>query len=666
MPPTQVTSHGQRFPELDGLRALAVAAVVLFHCEVAGLLDAGFFGVDVFFTISGFIITAILLKDYRKTGEFGFVNFYFRRLKRLMPPVLGLIALALAFTPLISLDAYKRLVADVPAALLYYSNWWQIFEKQDYFDTTPHVLRHLWSLAVEEQFYLLWPPILYAVLKRRGARATGLVALALAVLSTLWMAWCYAQNADSPDQNRIYLGADTHAMGLLVGAALACFWNPWEARAAAPFTRHAGRMLALAALGALAAMSILINTSDPLLYQGSFLLVPLLSAIVAYFTMTDPASLLSRLLRTAPVQWVGLRSYSIYLVHWLIFTWMRLVGWTDFSHPVVLLPALVAVGLLAEVMYRCIELPTTGFNFSNPAAWPRMATFATYLVLAGGLTWASLPDEQPVSLAVAPAPVLPVPPSPVQAAAAPAAVAPAADDALDANLKISGGKEIVAIGDSVLLGASDHLSKTIPGIRIDAQVGRQASQGLKVVQQLRGKLTGESTVLLHLGTNGYINEAQFRELLNALADCKAVLVINVHAERRWTAPNNEMIERMTREFSNVRLINWSQVSAQRPEYFNKDGIHLTKKGILALATQIKLATGGEPLGPESMLASAPARPTVHQVAAVDPRLTAAPEVSAAAAAAADPTPAPANPPTPHEGETAPAESNPDKPQPAKG
>lgn len=591
-----------RFAELDGLRALAVVSVILFHCEVSGLLSAGFFGVDIFFMISGFIITAKLMDEFRRQGDFRFPTFYFRRLKRLMPPVLGLIVLAAVTVPSAD-DAFDHFRSDVPAALAYVSNWWQIFHAQGYFDTTPLVLKHLWSLAVEEQFYFLWPALAYLALKRFGEKATGVLALLLALASTAWMAWLFQPDIDSALRNRLYLGSDTHAMGLFAGAALAGFWNPWRAATRGTLARWGWRIAALAALGILGWMMQAMNNDHPWTYEGAFLLVPLLTCVVAYTAMGDRGFLLSRLFRTRVMQWLGVRSYSLYLVHWLVFTWMRLHGWTDFSEPAVLAGGLLAVGVLAELLYRCTEAPMKKFDTRGLDARQMKTLVVSYsgavLALFAGTALYGIRPEPLVAAAPA------AQESPVQAPAAPetpgtTAAAPAiGDEELASNERISGGDDLFAIGDSVLKGAQAHLEKVIPGIRIDAAVGRQASQGLKVIQAWRADGGKAQTVLVHLGTNGYITESQYRALLAELADREHVLLVNVHVPKPWMKPNNEIIARMPADFPNVRVIDWDALSAARPAFFGKDNTHLTMKGIRALTAQIKEATGGTVIMPAS-------------------------------------------------------------------
>lgn len=659
---SKTTPGEPRFAELDGLRALAVVSVILFHCEVTGLLSGGFFGVDIFFMISGFIITARLMDEFRENGDFRFSRFYFRRLKRLLPPVVGLIVLAAATVPTAQ-GAFDQFRSDVPAALAYLSNWWQIHHEQSYFDTTPLVLKHLWSLAVEEQFYFVWPLLAWVALKRFGERATGVLALLLALASTAWMAWLYQPDIDNAMRNRLYLGSDTHAMGLFAGAALAGFWNPWIVAGRRRFALWFWRIASLVALAALGWLMQVLNNDDPATYQGAFLLAPVLTCVVAYTVMGDRAFALSWLLRTRAMQWLGVRSYSLYLVHWLVFSWMRLHGWRDFEDPSLLACGLIAVGLLAEALYRCTEAPmkklhTGGFDVRRMKTLVASYTGAALALFAA----TALYGIRPAPL-VAAAPAGPGSPmqTPVVAGTPNAAVDPAptiSDEELASNDRISGGDDLFAIGDSVLKGAQAHLEKVIPGIRIDAAVGRQASQGLKVVKEWRAAGGKAQTVLVHLGTNGYITESQYRALLAELADRERVLLVNVHVPKPWMKPNNEIIARMAADFPNVRVIDWKALSAAYPAFFGKDDTHLTVKGIRALSAQIKEASGGTVIMPSSgqdtMLAeskdsSRPLAPAASKPAAPDAATRRPASPAHQEAPATHPAPASAPPAVPETG-----------------
>jgi peptidoglycan/LPS O-acetylase OafA/YrhL len=621
MSPLSTHASSVRFRELDGMRAVAVVAVILFHCDLSGILNAGFFGVDIFFTISGFIITATLLKEHRQTGSLDFAGFYFRRLKRLLPPMLILLVLCCAMTAMLAPDALARFMADLPAALGYASNFWQIHTGQAYFDTTPHVLKHLWSLAVEEQFYLAWPILAWLALRTGGARAAGVLALLLAVASTVWMGYLFGQTSDAPDHNRLYLGTDTHAMGLLAGATLACCWNPW----APGIVRRGQRSAAVVALLLLSAMLLGMNEAEPALYLGCFLIVPVLTCIILYATVSDPRFAVSRWLRTGTVQWLGTRSYSLYLMHWPVFVGMDLCDAKHFSNPVLLATGLVLTGVLAEILYRCAEAPAAAWRpaFRPAALGSASAAYTLATLCLFAFTTRAWDAREEAALAAAQAEkaaiVAKLAAAERRAAEQARQAAVLAAAPIDSGEPISGGEDIYAIGDSVLLGTQAYLAKSIPGIRIDALKGRQASHGLKVVQDWLGKPHKASTVIVHLGTNGYINEGQFREILHALAGLPHVIVINVHADRRWTPPNNDIIARMKTAFPNVTVIDWHAVAAQHPEYFVKDGIHLTSKGIQAMTAQLKLATGGAVLTPEAatVLAHASqAQAKAHKISAV--------------------------------------------------
>jgi hypothetical protein len=409
------------------------------------------------------------------------------------------------------------------------------------------------------------------------------------------MAYLYEQNPDAVNHSRIYLGSDTHGIGLLMGAALACFWNPWTRHDNGRLARGFRLSAAILALAILGGMATLMNTSSTWLYRGAFLWVPLATCALIWAAMLDRTWFASALLRTAPMQWLGLRSYSLYLMHWPIFIWTRLLGYTDFSNWIILACVLSVVGVSAELLYRCVEAPSRDW-LKKPGRRIQWALIGGYGIIVGVFYLAavglrsSLPAlPLPTSTVATADPIAPIPAEPLKA------TTDAHDDALDATIRFSGGDKLFALGDSVLLGARDHLRKTIPGIQVDAEVARQAKHGRKVVRAWRDKLPGDATVLVHLGTNGYINEDDFRAILQDLAGCKSVILINMHAERRWTAPNNELIARMLRDYPNTRLVDWNAVSANRPEYFVTDGIHLTRSGILAFTEQIRIATGAEPL-----------------------------------------------------------------------
>src|SRR5437764_4777688 len=208
---------------IDGVRAIGLVAVLLYHADVSWM-PAGFLGVDVFFVVSGYLITSLLTAEWRDSGQIGLRAFWTRRARRLLPALFVLLVAVTAIGPIVARDSVVALRGDVVPAIAYVSNWWQIVHRQSYFSVIgrPPLLRHVWSLAVEEQFYLLFPPALVLGLRlaRGRIRLIGLAAAALGALSTLAMAVMWHPNADP---SRIYYGTDTRAVGLCVGVALALF-----------------------------------------------------------------------------------------------------------------------------------------------------------------------------------------------------------------------------------------------------------------------------------------------------------------------------------------------------------------------------------------------------------------------------------------------------------
>ncbi len=370
-------------PGLDGLRALAVIAVLLYHGELSWM-PGGFLGVEVFFVISGYLITALLLAQWRQSGRVDVKNFWLGRARRLLPALYLVLVVTLAYAVVFLPGEVAGLRGDVIAALGYVTNWYLVFGHESYFEAMgrPSLLRHLWSLAVEEQFYLVWPLVLALGLSFGGTRWRRrrmlLVALVGATASAVLMAILYRPEVDP---SRIYYGTDTRATGLLVGAALAFVWAPWRM---APETGSAAvkrlrlrrvksrsrlqrrwawttpillDLAGLAALGGLVLSCMRLGEFQPFLYRGGLASVSLLSAVVIMACVHPYTRLGASVLGRQPLRWIGLRSYGIYLWHWPIFMVTRpqldvpIEGW-----PLLAL-RLAATLVLADLSYRYVETP---------------------------------------------------------------------------------------------------------------------------------------------------------------------------------------------------------------------------------------------------------------------------------------------------------------------
>ncbi len=350
---------------LDGIRGLAALAVVLFHAGVSWL-PAGFVGVDVFFVVSGFLITALLVSERERSDETNLGQFWLRRVRRLLPVLVLVLIVTTVYAALVLQDTLGQHLHDLLMAAIYATNWDLIVRGVSYFEMfeRPSQLRHLWSLAVEEQFYIVWPILFTLVLRFLNLRWLWCIVAALAVLSVIWMIMLFTPGSDP---SRVYFGSDPRAFTILIGVAVGLFWKPWQ------FTwgRPVGLVMdLLALLGLVTVVGIMIigrHWSDWMYPWG--LLLTSLSTIVLVAFVIRPGSLIGRALGLAPLKWMGERSYSIYLWHWPV---MLALQWEFNFVPntvAMVLTGLIATFLLSEISYRLVESPMRRPQFWNPSRY---------------------------------------------------------------------------------------------------------------------------------------------------------------------------------------------------------------------------------------------------------------------------------------------------------
>jgi peptidoglycan/LPS O-acetylase OafA/YrhL len=691
-------------PGLDGMRAVAVIAVMLFHAQ-PGWIPGGFLGVDVFFVISGFLITSILLGEWRNRGGINLGGFWRGRARRLLAALFVLIGAVLAVAVVFLPDEVAGLRPEALAAATYVTNWYLIFDDQPYFETfgRPSLLLHLWSLAIEEQFYIVWPLVLLGGLKLLRARFMLVLTVAGAAASTLLMASLYDPDTDN---SRVYYGTDTRAAGLLIGSALAFVWVPGQVLELAGRTsRLALDSVGLVAAGVVVFLFFWLDASRSFLYLGGFALLDI-AAVVAIAVAVHPQAWLGRVLGVAPLRWVGLRSYSLYLWHWPVFMLTR----PDVDVAMSGLPLLaLRFGItfaLAEVSYRFVETPVR--RGALGLAWRSLrekslrrqwalrgifgaaviAPMAVLLVLVAtshqpeppaGLAeervrtgiFASptaTPTARPILLAETPTPpptlAATTEPTTSNAPGASAAPAPEAPTVL-ANVAPqpvpSAGA--IAIGDSVMLGAARQLSQAIPGISVDASVGRQVSAGIALLSSWRSSGFLDDVVVVHLGSNGTFTSSQFDQMMGVLSDVRLVVFVNVNVPRSWEGGNNAVLASGTARYGNAVLVNWYAASAGAG-VFGSDGVHLTGQGAALYAGLIAGAIAANPpptppptpaptLPPTPVVTAAPTPtpvatppPTPVVTPPPTPVVTPPPTPTPVVTAAPTPTPAATPPPTP--------------------
>ena len=616
-------------PGLDGVRALAVIGVLLYHADLSWI-PGGFLGVDVFFVLSGFLITSLILEEFDRSGRVDFRKFYLGRARRLLPALILVLVVVSLAAALVYQDAARQLASDVVASIFYVNNWWYIAADQSYFEFIgrPPLLKHLWSLAVEEQFYLVWPAIAFLAMRRFARKGVFAVAATLAILSTIWMLQLAVANGfpDFADPSRAYFGTDSHSMGLLIGAAMATFWRPGRMRRSLPTGASAIiTAIGIAALLAVIWFFVFVGEFTPWLYRGGFLGLALIVATLIA-AASHPGVGLGKAMGTQPWRYIGQRSYGLYLWHWPVFMATR--PGLDLSLdgvPLLILRLGLTVGI-AELSFRFVEMPirrgviqryAARIKAASGARRRRLRLVATAMISATVVSVVAVALLLAATTRTAGETVVAADVAAAMGIASGGPTEVSLDDgsegpAVEPSAASSGGTgttspatagatppatptrdtgTVSAIGDSVMLGARSVLKDVIPGTRVDAAVSRYPGAFIGKLKRYVAGNRLAPIVVLHPGTNGVLPESMMREMLDILADSPRVVVVNTNMPRTWREPNNNVMADVVPEYPNAVLADWRAASLDKPEYFASDGIHLTEKGAKAYANLIKQAAG---------------------------------------------------------------------------
>jgi peptidoglycan/LPS O-acetylase OafA/YrhL len=591
-----------------------------FH-EGIGAAPGGFLGVDVFFVLSGYLITDLLTAHMDSHGRLDLRSFWTRRARRLLPALAVALVTVTAAVAVIDSGQLAALRPALMAAATYSSNWYQAVHHVPYFASfgPPPPLQHLWSLAIEEQFYLVWPLILGVVLSRvRSRRDRALVAWLGAVGSALIMALLYAPGEDP---SRVYYGTDTHATALLIGAALALTWP--LARLASASQNLVTRLdfLGIAGLGVLAWAIGHFSGADPALYPAG-LVVAAVAAAGLTAAAASPGTV-SALLGQPALRWLGIRSYGVYLWHWPVITLTAAVTGPGPAAPWLWLVESGAAIVLAAASWRWIETPILRNGFgatcreayralaesisaarqSPMRALPALTATAALTVActagygvihppaASGLEQQVADGEQISAASGAPARPASLPASlgsRFASVASDVGACAALTRGAGAPRKVPGSK-ITAIGDSVMLAAAPQLAGALPGIAINAQVSRQMAVGLAVVRNLasRGKL--RPVVVVGLGTNGTVTGGQIRVLLREIGSSRTLVLVNTFEDRPWEHEVDGALAAAARTYPNVILADWVSAIEHRTYLLWSDGVHPRPPGARLYARVVAAA-----------------------------------------------------------------------------
>ena len=569
----------QYIPAIDGLRAVAVIAVMFYHLGFTWI-PGGFLGVDLFFVISGYVITRLLLDSIEQSGGLDLRGFYIARARRLLPALVFMLVSTTIAIGIWAPDAIKRLLIDTPFSLTGTMNWWLVVRHQDYFESIgrPPLLQHTWSLAVEAQFYLVWPLILYFILKQFGKKHIPLASLAIAAASgiTLLLVSFSLDASNASKVSHVYFGTDTHSIGLFLGAALAVSWIPQNftktvSRKAQDFIDGVGF---LGFIGILAAF-LLIDENQPTLYKIAFPLAGLCGAAII-MSVVHPASRFAPVLQNPVFLWIGERSYAIYLWHWVIFQVTRpsvdLAGkeWALYSLRILIVLA------LSDISLRYVELPIRrgviqywwkGLKYRTKKERSQQTrTFSIITVIV--LLLASVVSVRAIGIANDQRQRL--------------------EDSLTATP--TANTEVVkdglwVTGDSVILGIRSKLGESHPISIMNARIGRQAPELLSVMLQDKEE-AANVPVIFNLGNNNALTREQTVAIFEAVKDQPRIIVVNTAVPRPWREGNNSLIAEVASKYANVIIVDWNAISKGRPEYFAPDGVHLVPTGVDVYVAEI--------------------------------------------------------------------------------
>jgi peptidoglycan/LPS O-acetylase OafA/YrhL len=667
-------------PGLDGMRAIAVVIVMIYHAN-SDWLPGGYLGVEIFFVISGYLITLLLVAETEKAGRVDLTQFWMRRARRLLPALFTMMLLLTVWTALFERAALGKLRGDVLAGVFYVSNWYQIWTGAGYTEANDFApLRHLWSLAVEEQYYVIWPLVMVGLLgvgARRVANRALWLFTAAVVVTILTAVLFYEGPIGTPEItpdayweiggrpisiiDSLYLSTITRAGGLLLGGAFALIWRP-RAVMRGPLREKGPQLDLTAFLGLLilAVMSWYVYLIDdqggnPLLFRGGFFVAGL-ATLMMIAAVTHSGAITGKLLANPVLLWIGTRSYGLYLYHWPIYQIIRDVAGNKLTVGEFAF-AMVLTVIITEASYRFIEVPIRtgalkrmwfgdgGYRSRRPgvlvgvgAVVAGLSIFAVWSLATADLEQNEVqqsleaaeestcdvlvdfdcdgvPDAEAVAAAETGAAEADETPSDEAEPAVEGSEDGSnegGDPAVEGEVVAEEGNqpsngnsgddnqpdttqagtevERLAVGDSVMKGAAPALSDY--GFTVSAEESRAFVNGLDYVQGLAAQNRLGQTVVIHLGTNGTINQSDMDAMMETLSDVKQVVLLTIDVPREWTAPNNELIFNTAAAYANVDVLDWAGLVDSCPgNCLYDDGIHLRPDGQDYYAQLVAEVTG---------------------------------------------------------------------------
>lgn len=602
---------------LDGIRAIAVIMVLAYHLKLA-LFKSGFLGVTVFFVLSGYLITGILISEVEEEGTIDLKNFWLRRIRRLVPAVMSMAVVIIFVSAVVNRVIFTKGCKDFLASVLGFNNWWQIFNKVSYFEAAgvPSPFTHCWSLAIETQFYLIYPLILLGIYKLAKSRGEGRakrgllfagVTLMLALISVILMIVLFDPQQDA---SRVYYGTDTRAFSLLFGALLAILWD--YRMVPRRLSASVNMVLGSVSFAVLLVMTIAINGSSNFWYRGGQFVGTILTVLVIY-TVSGRKTWLSRFLSNPVLKWIGDRSYSIYLWHYpiilLISKGIKASWW------ITLIEIVLSV-VLAELSYRFIETPIRHgiigeyLNILRSRPKSRQEKKRQVQVARRSLKVMAGTFVLTVSLILC---MIFVPKKNAldtlqkreakaketgkmteeQLAKQKANGSESEDTICTADLtddEILEGLNLLLIGDSIAVDVTDDFYEMFPNSVSDTKIGRITSLGKQVLDSYidEKKWEGEGVIFASL-SNSPIN-GELEDIREKIGKDMPLFLTTVRIPHdTFEEESNSKIKKFVEENDHTYLIDWYAASEGHDEYFDADDTHLLSAGAKAYANCIKEA-----------------------------------------------------------------------------
>ena len=596
-------------PSIDSLRAIAVIAVIIYHID-ANYLPGGFLGVDLFFVLSGYLISSLIIKEYKSTGTVNLYNFYVRRARRLLPAVYFMITVVLIIITLFNGVLLKKSYLDALFGYIYSSNWWYIFHKLDYFDSfgSQSPFKHLWSLAIEEQFYMFFP-LIFLIFNRKSKSNNSnsklnknfiYVVLSLILVSLI----AHILLFDINNINRIYFGTDTRAFSLLVGVVGAILY-PMD-RLSERTTKKDNMIYSIVSLvSILVLIGIMINTSEynTWLYRGGFLLVAIIGLIII-ISSGRQYTFMSKLLSFKPFVFIGKISYSLYLWHFPILVVTTPVSEIGNPNLFYVTLRIVLIFLVATGSYMFVETPIRKLGFVNYINLlfkrimkfknnTKKIIFASIALVAVVFTMGVFGKSVPYLSTAFVTEMSNNKESQFISNNNENNTNNSSEHKNDNNNNQEGNKSedkkyssLLVIGDSLTVDIGEKIKEKYPGAIIDGKISRQLTAATSLADSYANYNNENTAVVFQLGTNGFFTESQVEELVKKF-DKADIYFVNVKVPRTWEKTVNKELDALKERHSDITIIDWYSVANNNQNYFEPDKVHLNSEGVETMVSLIE-------------------------------------------------------------------------------